>query len=104
LGISLVVEQDPAYLRNQSRQLHALYRRNRRFLNISVLIWIALFAALAAIALIDRIAALGWGYASDMWAFAGFAALAPCFWVFATLIAKGNLAYIRHTYGPDPIE
>ena len=104
LGILPFVKQDPTYLRNQSLQLHTRYRRNRRFLNVSVLIWIALFATLAVIALIDRIASLGWGYASDMWTFAGFAAFAPCFWVFSTLIAKANLAYIRHTYGPDPNE
>jgi hypothetical protein len=98
------VQQDPAYLRKQSRHLHALYRRNQRFLNVSVLLWMALFATLAAIALIDRVAVLNWGYASDMWAFAGFTASGPCFWAFATLVAKLNLAYVRHTYGPDPTE
>lgn len=104
IGRSLLVKQDPAYLRNQSRYLHALYRRKRRFLNIAAPTWFALFLSLTSVGLIDRAARFGWGFAEEMWTFAGFAAFAPCLWVFVTLIAKMNLAYIRHVYGPDPCE
>lgn len=97
------MQQDPAYLQNQSRRLHALYRRNRRFMNWVVVIWAAFFFFRFAAALVDRLFDLGWGYAAvDVWASAGFVAFAGAFWVFASLIQKLNLAYIRHTYGPDP--
>lgn len=98
------MKQDPAYLRNQSRYLHALYRRKRRFLNIAAPTWFAFFFGLTFAALVDRAAGFGWGLAKEMWAFAGFAAFAPCLWLFVTLVAKFNLAYIRHVYGPDPGE
>jgi hypothetical protein len=98
------MKNDPAYLRNQSRSLHAAYRRNRRFLNVSVGLWSGLFLALFAIALFGRIARLGWTFSDDIWAFFGFACFGLVFWVFGKLILKLQLAYIRHTYGAEPTD
>ena len=98
------MKQDPAYLENESRRLHALLRRNRRFLNWSALLWAVFSTATFLIAAIDRTAALGWGYSDDLSAFFGFAVFAPCFWIFATLIQKLILAYVRHTYGAEPTD
>jgi len=99
------VKQDPSYLKNRSRALHKSYRRNRRFLNVFLVVWSAVFAALALAATIDWMAALGWGFSPrDVWAFLGFAVFGSVVWVFATLIAKMNLRYIKLTYGPDPSE
>ena len=94
--------QDPEYLRMQSKRLHALYRRNRRFLNVWVLLWTVCFTVLFGAAVLDRVGAYGWGYSDDLWAFVAFVLFAPCFWTFSTLIMKFNIAYVRHTYGPEP--
>lgn len=96
------MQQDPRYLKNQSRRLHALYGRRRHSLNVGVLLWVAIFTTLFAFAATDRLAGLKWGLADQLWSFLAFATAAPCFWVFFTLIYKLNLAYVRHTYGPDP--
>ncbi|MCP9223051.1 hypothetical protein MKP08_09855 [Erythrobacter sp. LQ02-29] len=99
------MKHDPTYLSSQSRALHRTYRRNRRFLNVAVVVWSAAFAALALAATIDWVASIGWGFSPrDVWAFLGFAVGGGIFWVFATLIAKINLRFIRLTYGPDPSE
>jgi hypothetical protein len=99
------VEQDPVYLRNQSRRLHNLYRRNRRFLNGFAILWCLAFGALLMAALLDRATGLGWGFSpSDPLNFLGFLAFAGVFWLFSTIIAKINLAYVRHTYGPEPVD
>lgn len=98
------MDQEPEYLKNQSRRLHALYRRNRRFLNISVSLWEISFLTLFGIAMIDRLASMGWGYADDLWPFLGFIVFGIGLWIFTTLIQKINLAYIRHTYGPEPMD
>ena len=65
-------------------------------------IWGGFFLVLSGVAMIDRAARLGWGFADQLWPFLGFAAFALCFWCVSTLIYKLNLAYIRHTYGSDP--
>lgn len=96
------MKQDPAYLETQSRRLHAQYRRNRLFLNLFLSLWTTCFVVLFATAVVDRAGSYGWGYSDDMLVFAGFVLLAPCFWAFSTVIMKFNLAYIRHTYGPEP--
>ena len=98
------VKQDLEYLRNQSRRGHARYRWNRAFLNATTLIWSALFAGLFLVALIDRMTASAWGFASHMWDFLGSSAFGLCLWVFGTLIQKLILSYIRHTYGPEPTD
>jgi hypothetical protein len=104
LGKPEIVDQEPAYLKNQSRRLHALYRRNRRFLNITVSLWEVSFLALFALAIIDRFGSMGWGYVEYLWPFLGFIVFGFVFWVFGTLIQKLNLAYVRHTYGPEPMD
>ena len=96
------MEQNPEYLRNQSRSLHDLYRRNRRFLNGFILVWIALFTVLLIAGATDRLLGLGWGYTSkDLWTYVAFIGFAGVFWIFARLILKINLRYVRHTYGPE---
>ena len=69
---------------------------------VTLVLWSACFITLFGVAAIDRIGAFGWGYSGDIWVFLGFAAFAPCFWLFATLILNINLAFIRHTYGDEP--
>jgi hypothetical protein len=97
------VKQDPVYLRNQSRALHRLYRRNRRFLKGSVILWLVSFTALALAGTIDHLFGLGWGFSPhEVLVFVGFMVFGGVFWILVTLIAKINLRYIRHTYGPDP--
>lgn len=96
--------QDSRYLQNQSRRLHALHRRNRRFLNIFVTLWLVAFLSLFLLATVDRIGAFEWGYSDDLWIFVGFALFGAIFWIFASLILKLNLAYVRLTYGPEPVD
>ena len=98
------MEQDPRYLQSQSRKLHALYRRNRRFMNIFVSLWSVTFLSLFLLATVDRIGSLEWGYSEDLWIFMGFVLFGAIFWIFASLISKLNLAYVRHTYGPEPVD
>lgn len=98
------MKQDPLYLQNQSRRLHALYRRNRRFLNIFATLWSAAFLSLFLLATVDRIGAFEWGYSDDLWIFMGFALFGAVFWIFASMISKLNMAYVRHTYGPEPVD
>ncbi|WP_442680085.1 hypothetical protein ACSBM8_02420 [Sphingomonas sp. ASY06-1R] len=74
-------------------------------MNWVVMIWAAFFFIRFAAALLDRLLDLRWGYAAlDVWASAGFIAFAGAFWIFASLIQSLNLAYIRHTYGPNPLD
>lgn len=98
------MKQDPEYLKNQSRSGHARYRWNRAYLNATTLSWAALFALLFLVALLDRIAEAGWGFADHLWGFLGSSAFGLCLWVFGTLIQKLILSYVRHTYGPEPID
>ena len=98
------MRQDPEYLRNQSRALHARYRRNRKFINVFASIWISVFGLLFCGAVLDWIAGAHWGLANQMLDFLAFAVFGVLIWCFHTLIAKLGLAYVRHTYGPDPID
>lgn len=34
----------------------------------------------------------------------GFVLFGAMFWIFASLISKINLAYVRHTYGAEPVD
>lgn len=99
------MEQDPEYLRNRSRSLHASYRRNRRLLKVFVAVAIVIFAVRFVAAAIDRLAGLGWGFArADVWESLGAIAVAGLFWLIAMTVQAILLAYVRHTYGPDPAE
>jgi hypothetical protein len=94
--------QDPEYLKNQSRRGHARYRWYRAYLNAVTMIWTALFGVLFLIALADRITGSEWGFESYMLKFLGFLGFGLAAWVINTLIQKLILAYVRHTYGPEP--
>lgn len=98
------MQQDPRYRETQSRYLHAMYRRMKSMLDISTAGWGIVFLGLALAGLVDWLGSLGWGLAADSWTFAGFALFSPAFWVFGLIIIKINLAYVRHTYGPEPRE
>ncbi|MCX7284669.1 MAG: hypothetical protein NTX28_11620 [Novosphingobium sp.] len=84
--------------------MYALYRRRRRALNLFTPMWAAVFVLLFVGALVDHTFNKEWGLASELWTFLAFATAAPVFWIFTTLIHKANLAYIRHTYGPEPTD
>jgi hypothetical protein len=99
------IKEDPEYLRNRSRNLHASYRRNRRFSKWFLVFWTLLCTALFLISFIDSAAGLGWGYSwNDVWTSLGFLAFTGVFWLFAAAIQKILMAYVRHTYGPDPAD
>ena len=66
--------------------------------------WATMFFLLFLAAAIDHSLKMNWGLANEIWLFLGFVLAAPAFWVFASLIHKFNLAYVRHTYGPDPAD
>jgi hypothetical protein len=98
------MEQDPRFLQNQSRRLHALYRQIGRLVNIFTTLWLVTFLSLSAAGAVDRIGAFRWGYADDLSTYLLFALFAVGLWVFVRLILKLNLAYIHHTYGPEPVD
>jgi hypothetical protein len=97
------MDQEAEYRRNQSRLLHARYRRNRCRMKVFLPLWFTFFTVMFLRSVVDRIGNFGWE-SSSPWAGLGFLAFGVCFWVFATLIQKIVLAYVRHTYGPDPGE
>jgi hypothetical protein len=97
------MEQDPAYLRNQSRRLHARYRRKRIWNNFGLAAFAIFFGFRFVLSLVDLTAGLGWGssrvYVLESLGFiAGVAAL----WLVSSIVQAIMLAYIRHTYGPEP--
>ena len=66
-------------------------------------IWVTVFTGLLIASIIDRVVGLGWGYSSrDAWGFALFVGGGAAFWLFAMLISKIVLRYVRMTYGPNP--
>ncbi len=79
-----------------------MYRRMKSTLHISAATWGIVFLGLSLAGFLDWLGSLGWGLAADSWSFVGFAVFAPAFWVFGMIIIKINLAYVRHTYGPEP--
>lgn len=98
------MKQDPEYLRNQSRRIHAQYRRNRALSNILTSIWVVVFGALFCGSVLDWALSARWGLAGQMRAFAGFVFFGSAVWCFQTAVAKVILAYARHTYGPEPTD
>lgn len=95
--------EDSRCLRNQSRFLHRLHRRNRRFLRWTARLGFAAVTVFTGAAAIDVIADLGWGYApKDIWGGLGMMALAVLFWLIARLILSVPLAIARHLYGSEP--
>ncbi len=96
------MEQDPEYLKNQSRHHHARYRSKRAMINVFTAIWLFVFLSLFCGALLDWLIKAQWGLADQMLEFLAFGAFGVLVWLIQTLIAKLVLAYVRHTYGPDP--
>ena len=97
------MKQDPAYLRNQSRYLHATHRRRRRRMRAMLFLWSAFSVLRAGAAALDRLVHAGWGYEpKDVGYSLLFLLFGAGVWLFWTLIDKFLLAYVRHTYGPEP--
>ena len=99
-----MVRQDPEYLKNQSRRGHAKNRWYRAYLNAVAIIWMGLFIALFLIALVDKVVAADWGFATHIWSFLGYLGIGVSDWIVQRLILKLMLAYVRHTYGAEPIK
>jgi len=100
-----LVEQDPRYLRNQSRHLHRKFRRYRRLLNIFAALWVAAFSTLLAACALDWVFDLGWGFSRESaWSFVAAICWASIIWVFWMLVLKIALGFVRHTYGPEPLD
>ena len=72
--------------------------------NVFTPLWATIFILLFLAAAIDRSLQMNWGLANEVWMFLGFIVATPVFWVFASLVHKFNLAYVRHTYGPEPTD
>jgi hypothetical protein len=99
------MKQDPEYLRNQSRYLHRLHRRNRQFLRFFMILWFAVATILTGAAALDVVAHLGWRYTTnEVWIGVGAAAFGACFWLFARAIMSMNLSIARRLYGPEPTD
>jgi hypothetical protein len=97
------VKQDPEYLRNQSRYLHRMYRRNWRFTRWFLLLWSLLCFGSFVVALADVTGNIGWGFTkTDIRKSLLFLAFGAGVWLFVKVIHSFLLAYVRHTYGPDP--
>lgn len=98
------MQQDPEYLKNQSRRLHAQYRRNRKWTNVITSIWVTAFTLLFCVGVLDWILGAHWGLAGHILEFLAFAVFGALLWCFHTLIAKLVLSYVRHTYGSEPTD
>ena len=96
--------EDPRYLRNQSRVVHRLHRRNKWLLRWGVTLWLIAVLAFTAAAAFDVIANLGWGHEPrNIWIGLLMAAGGCAFWVFATTVSNVVLAISRRLYGPEPM-
>jgi hypothetical protein len=103
IGYNRPMSEDPRYLRNQSRAVHRLHRRNKRSLRRITILWLAAFAVLTAAACLDVAAKLGWGHeAKDVWGGLLMIVFGGLFWVFANLVNDLILAISRRFYGPEP--
>ena len=98
------VDEDPEYLKNQSRYLHARFRRKRAMSNALAVIWFVAFMCLFLASVLDRVVHHHWGLADETWIFLGFACCGLLAWCADRVISKFMLKYIQHTYGPDPSE
>jgi hypothetical protein len=99
------MKQHPDYLRNQSRYAHRLYRRQRRFLRYFTWAWLIVFCSLAAVATLDVLVDVGWGYTmGDVWTFVAFAAGGCFIWLFSRAVLSLVLGISRRVYGPEPAE
>ena len=96
------MNQDPNAA-DQSRRYHALYRRQRRRLNLFVTLWAIFFAGRALVAWLDPILGLGLGFGlrdvrDSLWMAAGGGLV----WLCAAAVQELLFAWMRGRYGPDP--
>ena len=95
--------EDPRYLRNQSRAMHRLYRRNRLLGRWIVGLWLLFVGAWTSAALLDVMVGLGWGYkAGDVWFGLLLAAGGCAVWLFTAAVGRVAMAIARRRYGPEP--
>lgn len=103
MGYSRRMNEDPRYLRNQSRAVHRRHRRNKRRLRWFAVLWLTTIVGLTAAAWLDVAAKLGWGYEpKDIWGGLLMIVFGGLFWVFANLVNDLVLAISRRLYGPEP--
>jgi hypothetical protein len=98
------MEQDPEYLKNQSRRGHERYRRRRVWIDTMTVLVVAVASFMLFLAISDKVAGFGWGYANYIWFYFCVIGAALANWFFQTLVEKVILAYVRHAYGPEPME
>lgn len=97
------MNEDPRYLRDESRSAHRLHRRNKRILRWAMVLWLIAVVGFTTAAAFDVIADLGWGYeARDIWGGLLMVAFGCAFWAFATLVNHMVLTISRRLYGPEP--
>ena len=97
------MKEDPRYLRNQSRYLHRLHRRNARMLRWALRLWLLAMGAFALAAAVDATFDLGWGLEPAHVGVGILSMVAGCaLWVLATFISHLTLEMARRLYGPDP--
>ena len=99
------MKQDPEYLRNQSRQLHRMHRRNLSMARWPLILWSLFFFGRFLVATVGAVGHFDWGLTTaDIWGSLLFLLFGAGFWLFIRLIHAFLLAYTRHTYGPEPTE
>jgi hypothetical protein len=97
------MNEDPRYLRNQSRAVHRTYRRNKRGLRLGVTLWLLVFALITCAAAVDVSAKLGWGHeAKDIRDGLLMIVFGCGIWVFGKFVNDLVLALSRRWYGPEP--
>ena len=99
------MKEGPEYLRTQSRYLHRRYRRTWRFVRWFLLVWSLFFFGRFAVATLDVLGGFERGFTQrDIWNSLLFLAFGGGMWLFTSLIHGVLLAYVRHTYGPEPAD
>jgi hypothetical protein len=100
-----MVKQDPEYLRNRSRQLHRMLRRNLSMARWFLMLWSLFFFGRFLIATVGVVGHFNWGLTTtDIWDSLLFLLFGAGFWLFIRAIYAFLLAYTRHTYGSAPTE
>ena len=97
------VKQDPEYLKNQSRYLHARYRRNARFSKGFLCVWSIVLSVVLLASLLDVLLDFGWGFQwRDVGGIALFLLFGALYYGFFCLTQEAVLGMTRRMYGPDP--
>lgn len=97
------VKQDPEYLKNQSRRIHAVHRRNWRLMKGFMVVWSVVFLTLLLAAVFDLLLDLGWHYRwRDVGTFILFLLGGVLILGFQRVVQEILLGVARRMYGPDP--